>query len=214
MSIFGKITNAFHFLTDHNIAAQAAKITPLLSIALPFAKLLTAATPGDLDDRIVAKIETLGIPAASLFGEAVTGIDKILRDGGRQKVVAALLRDELIEIIKREGHVKFGDEVLTTASQVLGLEQRKLELVALQVYDLLRDHDPEIVAAKPAPAVPAPPVTVEPSRHYTTASEIKGRIEELKTKLEKPDLSEEKREDLEGRLKKQEDALRDLGQGG
>lgn len=176
-NIFGGIakslSKAHDFLEENKILETLSKGTDLLQYALPVVKAFAALTPTSLDNAAIAIIERYGIPASKLFQEGATGLDKIIQDGGRQKVVIELLRKQLIDIIMAGGNVHLGEKIVDTVEEVLELSDNSLAVAVEQALALLKSSKP---VEAPAPA---------PAKKYVTVEEIKARIGELRAKLDK-----------------------------
>lgn len=207
--IAGKLADTFEFLERNKVIETLHKGTDLLQFALPVARVVAAMTPTTLDDTAIEILAKWGVPASKLFEQGATGLDKLIKDGARQKLAAELLRKQLIQIIEQGEKVHWGDEVIDSVEKILALEPSSLATAVEQANLLIKQAAPA-EAPKPAPS-PAP-APAEPTRKYNTIPEIKGRIEELRTELGTT-TDPARRASLEGKIEKQKRALAEKEKG-
>lgn len=176
--IFGgvakSLTKAFDFLEENKVIETLNKGLDLIQYALPVVKTVAALTPTSLDDMAIAVLEKYGLPAAKLFDESATGLDKLIQDSGKQKLAIEILRRQMVEAIESGGKVHLGDRVIGSVEEILGLSDNSLAVAVEQALALLK-------ASKVVPASPAAPEpATEPQR---TVTEIEARLARLRNEL-------------------------------
>lgn len=129
--VFSKIGGFFvdiwQFFNKDEVKKVKETIKKFTPYVLPVVKMIASATPNKIDDALIIAGESIGRSAIDI----ITSTDDIIKDGGRQKLAAEVVKARFKEIIENVGEVKLGDIVLRTADEV-DLLDKTLLLTAIQ----------------------------------------------------------------------------------